>query len=58
LATAGIDFRIVCTSPAMPGIELIVRSGRKMRTTRNADTPDLENYREIHPRMTTKQSSC
>lgn len=57
-ATAGIDFRIVQTNPAMPGIEFIVLRGRKIRITLKADTPELENYWEIHPRMTTRQSSC
>jgi len=42
----------------MPGIEFIVLRGRKIRITLKADTPELENYWEIHPRMTTRQSSC
>jgi hypothetical protein len=57
LTIEGSEFNRVFTSPAIPGIELIVRRGRRILITRTAEIFYSLNWTEIHPRITTEKSS-
>ena len=53
----GRELRMVLTRPAIPGMELMVRSGLKILMTLTAEMFDSLNWRENQPRMTTEKSS-
>jgi len=53
----GTELSNVLTSPAIPGIELIVLNGLKIRITLTGAILFSSSLNEIQPRMTTPKSS-
>jgi hypothetical protein len=50
-------FKMVETRELIPGIELIVRRGRRILMTRMADTSEFDRARLTQPRTTTAKSN-